>query len=224
MLIAPETGAGGNKEARSIVGVSREGEGIRMMILSPIASSVPAAAASSLRLAPDTAGTLRRSMLMLGGVLVSVALVAAVALVAITTVLGREARRVAIAESQLRASLRAEVSFLAYARASDRAASERSPAASAARSNAEHELRFALAETRRFMTPIRLAELDSVAAAYVATRKRLEEGGLPLGSVIESSTPWAVSSDSSLRIARQCALPSYPPDTGRPPRTSSESA
>ena len=139
----------------------------------------------------ESAPTLRRSMFVLGGVLVSVALVAAAALVAIT-VLSHEMHRVAAEDARLRASLHTKVALLTYGRASDRAVSERSQPASDGRAEAESGLRAALRETRRLATPERRPELDSLilkGEGYVATRKRLEAEGLPLGVVIEQSTP-----------------------------------
>jgi two-component system sensor histidine kinase MtrB len=136
------------------------------------------------------APTLRRSMFILGGVLVSVALLSAVALVVITTALSHETSRVAAMDARLRASLQTKVALLAYARASDRAVSEQSTGD--ARAAAESALRSAMRETRRLATPTRTAELDNLilkGEAYVATRKRLEAEGLPLGAVIERSTP-----------------------------------
>ncbi len=65
------------------------------------------------------APTLRRAMLALGGVLASVALVAAVALVVTTTVLSHETDWVAAMDARLRSSLRTKVALLAFARASD---------------------------------------------------------------------------------------------------------
>ena len=140
----------------------------------------------------ESAPTLRRSMFVLGGVLVSVALVAAAALVAITTVLSHEMHRVAAEDARLRASLRTKVALLTYGRASDRAVSERTQPASDGRAEAESGLGAELLDTRRLATPERVAELDSLilkGEGYVATRKRLEAEGLPLGVVIEQSTP-----------------------------------
>lgn len=140
----------------------------------------------------EPAPTLRRLMFVLGGVLVSVALVAAVALVVITTALSHETSRVAAMDARLRASLRTKVTLLAYARASDRAVSEQSTAAADGRTAAESALHSAMREPRRLATPARTAELDNLllkGEAYVATRKRLEAEGLPLGAVIERSTP-----------------------------------
>jgi two-component system, OmpR family, sensor histidine kinase MtrB len=131
-------------------------------------------------------------MLVLGGVLVSVALVATVALVVFTTVLSRETSRVVALDAQRRASLRTEVALLAYARASDRAESEGSLEASSSRAGAEDTLRSALRETRELGAPGRLAELDQLVRrgeAYLETRRRLDEEGLPLGAVLRQSTP-----------------------------------
>ncbi len=131
-------------------------------------------------------------MFALGGVLVSVALVAAAALVLMTTVLSHEMSRMASEDARLRASLRTKIALLAYARASDRAVSERSTAASEGRMQAESALHGALHETRHLAAPEREAELDSLmlkGEGYLATRERLEAKGLPLGSVIERSTP-----------------------------------
>ena len=142
--------------------------------------------------APTRAPTLRRSMLVLGGILLSVALVAAAALVLITTALTHEMSRVAAEDARLQASLRTKVAVLAYARESDRAMSQRSTGASADRAQAESGLHAALQETRRLATPERVVELDSLilkGEGYVATRERLEAEGLPLGAVIEQSTP-----------------------------------
>ena len=152
------------------------------------------------------APTLRRSMFVLGGVLVSVALVAAAALVLITTVLSHEMRRVAAEDARLRASLRTKVALLAYARASDWALSEQSTPASAGRREAESDLRAALSETRRLAAPGRVAELDDLmrrGEGYIATRERLEANGVSLGTVIEQSTPAleAVFADLQERIA-----------------------
>ncbi len=138
------------------------------------------------------APTLRRSMAVLGGVLVSVALVAAVALVVITTALSHETNRVATMNARQRASMQTKVALLAYARASDRAVSAGSADAAEGRIEAESALRSALRETRRLATPTRIAELDNLIRkgdAYVEARKRLEASGLPLGTVIERSTP-----------------------------------
>ncbi len=139
-----------------------------------------------------SAPTLRRSTFVLGGVLVAVALVAAAALVAITTILSHEMHRVAAEDARLRASMHTKVALLTYGRASDRAVSERTQPASDGRAEAESGLRTALREMRRRAPPERLAELDSLilkSEAYVATRKRLEAEGLPVGVVIEQSTP-----------------------------------
>ena len=141
----------------------------------------------------SAAPTLRRSMLGFGGVLMAVALIAAIALVVITTALSQETSRVAAMDARLRASLRTKVALLGYARASDWAQSERTTAASAGRSEAEVALRSALRDMRRLALPVRLAEVDDLTGkseGYVATRKRLEAEGLPLGTVIEQSTPW----------------------------------
>jgi two-component system, OmpR family, sensor histidine kinase MtrB len=145
-------------------------------------------------------------MLVLGGVLVAVALVAATALVLITTVLSHEMSHVATQDARLRASLRAKVALLAYARASDWAVSERSTAASEGRTQAESELYAALRGTWRLATPERVGELDELmrkGEGYVATRERLEANGVPLGTVIEQSTPAleAVFADLQERIA-----------------------
>ena len=145
-------------------------------------------------------------MFVLGGVLVSVALVAAAALVLITTVLNHEMRRVAAEDARLRASLRTKVALLAYARASDWAVSERSTAASEGRVRATSDLHAALHETRRLGAPEKVAELDDLmrkGEGYVATRERLEAEGVPLGTVIEQSTPAleAAFADLQLRIA-----------------------
>ena len=129
------------------------------------------------------APTLRRSMLGLGGVLVSVALVAAVALVVITTALNRETRGVAAMDARLRASLQTKVGLLTYARASDRAVSEGSAVAATGRTEAESALRSALHDTRRLAVPASVTVRDSLIRKgedYIATRKRLEAEGLPL--------------------------------------------
>jgi two-component system, OmpR family, sensor histidine kinase MtrB len=153
-----------------------------------------------------SAPTLRRSMFVLGGVLVSVALVAAAALVLVTTVLSHEMSRVAAEDARLRASLRTKVALLAYARACDWALSERSAAASEGRTQAESDLYAALRETWRLATPERVAELDDLmrkGEGYVATRERLEAKGVPLGTVIDQSTPAleAVFADLQERVA-----------------------
>ncbi len=131
-------------------------------------------------------------MFVLASVLVSVALVAAIALVLITTVLSREMRRVATEDARLQASLRTKVELLGYARASDWAVSARSVGAHKGRSDAESGLRSAMAEMRRLGASERIDELDGVTRAadsYVEGRGRLEREGLPLGIVIERSTP-----------------------------------
>jgi signal transduction histidine kinase len=136
--------------------------------------------------------TLRRSIFALGSILVSVALIAAVALVVITTVLNHGMSRVAAEDARLRASLRTKIALLAYARASDRAMSEHSTAASEGRAEAESNLHSALRETRRLATPKRQSDLDNLmlkGEGYVATRQRLEAEGLPLGTIIDQSTP-----------------------------------
>ncbi len=140
----------------------------------------------------EPAPPLRRSMFVLGGVLVSVALVAAVALLVITTALSNGMGRVAADDARLRASLRAKVALLTYSRASDWAVSERSSAASAARTEAELGMHVTLREIRRLATPEWEADLDNLmlkGERYVAARKRLEAENLPLGTVIERATP-----------------------------------
>ncbi len=70
--------------------------------------------------------------------------------------------------------------------------SERSAAAAQARREAQSELRSSLDDTRRLATPQRVAQLDSLVhkgQQYIDTRERLEDQGLPLGEVIERSTP-----------------------------------
>ncbi|MGD0679601.1 MAG: HAMP domain-containing sensor histidine kinase [Polyangiaceae bacterium] len=145
-------------------------------------------------------------MFVLGGVLVSVALVAALALVVITTVLSQRMSRVTAEDARLRASLRTKVALLAYARASDWAVSKRSGPARDGRAQAESSLHAALREARRLATPERASELDDLVLkgeGYVATRERLEVEGLPLGVVIERSTPAleAVFSDLQRLVA-----------------------
>src|SRR6516162_3615670 len=83
---------------------------------------------------------LRRSMVVLGGTLLAVALVAAFALVVSTAFLVHETMRIRDADARMRASLRTKVALLWYARASDLAVSARSVRASDDEARAESEL------------------------------------------------------------------------------------
>jgi hypothetical protein len=80
-------------------------------------------------------------MVVLGGTLLAVALVAAFALVVCTAFLVHETMRVRNADARMRASLRTKVALLWYARASDLAVSARSVRASDDEAQAESELR-----------------------------------------------------------------------------------
>jgi hypothetical protein len=117
---------------------------------------------------------------------------ASLALVTLTTVLRHETEAVGVADARMRASLRTKVALLWYARASDAAVSQASPAALEERAKAEADLRSALAQTVTFAAPERIRQLDALtrkAENYVDLRKRLEEVRLPLGVVLERSTP-----------------------------------
>ena len=134
---------------------------------------------------------LRRSMVALGGVLLFVALLASAALVILTTVLSHQAMRVSIADARTRASLQTKIALLWYARASDLADSGSSPVAMGERAHAESELHSALATTVELAAPPRapLGSLVRKTDDYIALRRRLEAEGLPLGVVLDHSTP-----------------------------------
>jgi two-component system, OmpR family, sensor histidine kinase MtrB len=129
---------------------------------------------------------------VLGGLLLLVALVSSCALVVLTIVLRHETTWMDIADQRIRASLQTKVALLWYARASDAAVSHASPMAAVQKATAEAELRAALAETRRLATPQRIQQLDNLvakAAGYIELRDRLEAERLPLGVVLDRSTP-----------------------------------
>jgi len=131
-------------------------------------------------------------MVALSATLLLVALVASLALIVLTSVLSREMTAVGVADAQMRASLRTKVALLWYARQSDVAASERSPAALAERARAESDLRSALADTVRLGTAQRAVSLDNLvrkASEYIDLRTQLDAEGLALGAVLDRSTP-----------------------------------
>ena len=125
-------------------------------------------------------------MIVLGGMLLAVALVAAFALVVSTAFLVHETMRVREADARMRASLRAKVALLWYARSSDLAVSAHSVSASEDQSRAEAELRMALAQTRQWAMPERWLHLDNLASevdAYVSLRGHLEAEQRPLAEI-----------------------------------------
>jgi len=131
-------------------------------------------------------------MAALVGLLLLIALVTSLALVIMATLLRHDTTSMAMADARMRASLRTKVALLWYARASDLAVSDRSPAAWAERERAESDLHSALAETRRLATPQRLDELNSLKQKgqdYIALRDRLDAEGLPVGLILKRSTP-----------------------------------
>ncbi len=151
---------------------------------------------------PIVGPRLRRSMVALGAVLLCVALVASASLVILTMVLSHETGRMGVADARMRASLQTKVALLAYARASDSAASSRTPPALEQRAQAESELHSALAKTVALATPTRVTLLDDLVRKtgdYTAVRRRLEAEGLPLGPIIERSTPALESVFSDLQ-------------------------
>lgn len=134
---------------------------------------------------------LRRSMVALGGVLLLVALVSSIGLVVLTTVLRDEAARVAEVNALTRSSLRTKAALLWYAREADVAASERTPEAERARSQAEAELRAELAHTRQLASADRVPQIERLVVeteTYMAQRKRLEAEHLPTGAIVRGST------------------------------------
>jgi signal transduction histidine kinase len=145
---------------------------------------------------------LRRSTVTLGGVLLTVALLGSLALVTMTTVLKHEAEAVGIADARMRASLRTKVALLWYARASDVAVSQASPGAIEERARAETDLRSTLAQAVRLATPERTPQVDALerkTGIYIDLRRRLEDERLPLGVVLERSTPALESVFADLR-------------------------
>jgi signal transduction histidine kinase len=132
------------------------------------------------------------SMVVLVAVLASVALGASAALVGLTVVLGDQTALVGQADARMRASLRTRAALLWFARASDLAASGRSPEALAAQSGAETELRAAVDETRRLATPERVVPLDNLVRKsdeFISLRKRLQAQGLAVDLILERATP-----------------------------------
>lgn len=135
---------------------------------------------------------LRAAILSLFGVLIPVALLAAGALVGMTTALGRATAEVALADAQMRASLRTKSALLWYARESDVAILEGTPEARARQASAEAELMADVADTRRLATPGRTAQLDSLVqrvSDYVSFRKSVQQEDLPLVEVLGRATP-----------------------------------
>jgi signal transduction histidine kinase len=131
-------------------------------------------------------------MVVLGGTLLAVALVAAFALVVSTAFLVHETMRIRDADARMRASLRTKVALLWYARASDLAVSARSVRASDDEARAESELRAALAETRRMAMPERWLHVDNLANkadTYIGLRRRLEAEQQPLAEIELHATP-----------------------------------
>ena len=131
-------------------------------------------------------------MFVLGGMLLAVALVAAFALVVCTAILGHETTRVSAADARMRASLRTKVALLWYARAADVAVEASSAPASEEQSQAEAQLRSALADTRRLALPEEWPRLDSLARkaqSYIALRRELETARRPLPEIVGRATP-----------------------------------
>ena len=135
---------------------------------------------------------LRRSMGMLGGMLLVVALVTACSLVMSTTVLINQTMRVSAADERTRSALRTKVALLWYARASDVVISARTAESWQKQAQAESELRTALQDTRRLAITEQSARVDNLnrnVDAYMAVRRQAEADSSPLGEVVERATP-----------------------------------
>lgn len=135
---------------------------------------------------------LRRAMVVLGGTLLAVALVASLALVVCTTFVVRGTIRVSEADARMRASLRTKVALLWYVRASDLAVSSNSAGAWDEEARAESELQLAMGETRRLAMPERWLHVDNLVErtdTYVRLRRRSEAERRSLAEIMSRTTP-----------------------------------
>ena len=126
-----------------------------------------------------------------GGMML-VALLAAAALIGLVGVVHQQAMSIMQADARIRASLRAKVALLSFARASDEAASLRDPASEAAAQQAEQNLRSAVAQVIALSDMGRKTQIDhfaSKSANYIAYRDLLQTEGLPVGEIIRRATP-----------------------------------
>lgn len=135
---------------------------------------------------------LRASLLAVFGLLVVIAVGAAVALVAVTSAMSHQTAEMGVADGRMRSSLRTKAALLWFTRESDEAASDPTPKTLAAQAAAKAELLADVQETRRLATPSRTVQLDSLVQRtrdYVALREQLQRQGLSVAEILQRGRP-----------------------------------